>query len=623
MPHRFTFLFALLLAVQLPLQSSDQDIVDEIMNGTKLRAAVRAGDLQEIKRLLALGVNVNAHGVPERFAQKYAAIQEGGVVIGPNAVGTEFNKMPWPGSVKNVHKEMTKLILPHLKMEYADFSPWDKAAPVILPREDVADQEQNGFWRPTPLRVAIINKQFEAAKLLIEKGAVTNNASEFGPALYDLAVKNADGPMIKLLVEKGATVPRNGVALLTAAKQGDLELVKFLVANGSPINTSPSPLVGLIRHHEPIVRDGKALSQEESDKLRLEIIKFFLAKGANTNLRARAYGGQPPLYACLDAVDGPLRKPLVELLLSKKANASCRAQFHMTPLHLLCMADEPDLALIKLLLEKGAKVNAVLTPDAIVKDGKVETSFYPETKVVVTEVPEHDRLGKYTALHMALRNYLLKPSQTKAELVKLLISKRGNVNAITRVGLLPLHMLAVMGKPGAGDASLRTTAVDLAACILDARADVNAKRGTKEDYEARRAPSGPTALEMAVENARPELAGLLLDRGAKVNMESASEQVKAFMASYKRKPPQRVPKSDPVAKKDAASEPPPKAEPARKAPPAKAAAKGVKKIVVLKDGREIKATIVMAMGKQLAVKDIEGKMHQIAKDDVQEIRNPQ
>jgi hypothetical protein len=84
----------------------------------------------------------------------------------------------------------------------------------------------------------------------------------------------------------------------------------------------------------------------------------------------------------------------------------------------------------------------------------------------------------------------------------------------------------------------------------------------------------------------------------------------------------------PVVKPDSTSVEPrtpvkPTSDATKKAEPAKPAVpKGVKKIVVLKDGREIMATMIMEMGKQMAVKDITGKMHEISKTDVQEVRNP-
>ena len=74
MSYRLSALLLACVAVTWSLKAND--IVDEVIGASRLRAAVRAGKLDRIEKLLAAGVNVNTDGVPPRFAAKYAPITE-------------------------------------------------------------------------------------------------------------------------------------------------------------------------------------------------------------------------------------------------------------------------------------------------------------------------------------------------------------------------------------------------------------------------------------------------------------------------------------------------------------------------------------------------------------------
>ena len=133
------------------------------------------------------------------------------------------------------------------------------------------DDEMSPCWM-TPLHTAIINKQLEIAKILIENGANVN--SDLG---YDIgytplfsAVLDESFEIAKLLIQNGAKIhsKRQEVTLLEIACQGGhLDMVKLLVDNGANI-------------HQPS-KHGNTNLNTAAHYGHFEIVKFFIDSGAN------------------------------------------------------------------------------------------------------------------------------------------------------------------------------------------------------------------------------------------------------------------------------------------------------------------------------------------------------
>ena len=83
----------------------------------------------------------------------------------------------------------------------------------------------------TPLQVAVGAGSFDAAKLLLDKGADPNSATDWGTALFD-AARRGDADMIKLLLSHGARkdyfVPGFGTAYTYALANGHKEVAELL-----------------------------------------------------------------------------------------------------------------------------------------------------------------------------------------------------------------------------------------------------------------------------------------------------------------------------------------------------------------------------------------------------------
>ena len=159
-----------------------------------LSYAAKSGNVDEVKRLLAAGVNVNA-----RDAEGFTPLLE-----------TAF-----AGNV-----EMAKVL--------------------ISAGADV-NAEKNG---DTPLYAAAMHNSKNLAELLIANGANVNAGAKFGDLPIDIASQFGYKDMVALLIDKGSSVNSrtiNGFTPLDAAVAGGrVDVAKFLIAHGADVNAKTS-----------------------------------------------------------------------------------------------------------------------------------------------------------------------------------------------------------------------------------------------------------------------------------------------------------------------------------------------------------------------------------------------
>ena len=90
----------------------------------------------------------------------------------------------------------------------------------------------------TPLHVAAYRKQYEAARVLMKRGANPNALDAQRYDIVTIAAVADDVPMLKVVLEGGAsaknvTSPYDGTALIAAAHLGHDEVVKVLIGRAS------------------------------------------------------------------------------------------------------------------------------------------------------------------------------------------------------------------------------------------------------------------------------------------------------------------------------------------------------------------------------------------------------
>jgi ankyrin repeat protein len=139
-----------------------------------------------------------------------------------------------------------------------------------------------------------------------------------------------------------------GAALVDAALNGNLACVRKLLSSGAPPNGDVVILGSKTKDHTPLVAAAQAGSAP--------VMKALLEAGANPNLRALAGPkpddiGLPPLVAAVSSSLGGAAQDLI----SRGADVNAADGTGMTSLH--WAAVEGNLELVRLLVEKGAKVD--------------------------------------------------------------------------------------------------------------------------------------------------------------------------------------------------------------------------------------------------------------------------
>lgn len=234
----------------------------------------------------------------------------------------------------------------------------------------------------TPLMHAVVNAGADCVKLLLDKGADPNISNNAGATALMWAV--GDVQKVQLLLAKGAHVnavskEEKSALRLAANLPNSLAVVKALLAKGANVNQADK------RGFTPLVTAGFAGN--------LEMVQLLLAKGADP--KAKTKFGATYLIAITnstniaavkwavaqgldvkdkkeDLLTGPAMNgalDIVQLLLTKGADANLPDSLGYTPLMHAVLTETSSLELVKLLLEHGADAKVTA------KDGLTALSF--------------------------------------------------------------------------------------------------------------------------------------------------------------------------------------------------------------------------------------------------------
>jgi ankyrin repeat protein len=237
-----------------------------------------------------------------------------------------------------------------LLMEAAAFGSIDAMKMLLAAGADVNAKNQ---FDSTPLLLAAGNN--EKARLLIERGADVNAKTKSGRTPLMIAATCAGcAPTLKLLIEKGANVQaidqHKVGALRLAADADDLESIKLLLAKGADPKASDDA--------------GNDAMQSAANNCNLEASRLLLSKGASPNT-ANTFGGEVKFGKIQLIGLTPLMlastycsPQLVKTLLDAGANIKAIDVRGMTPLHFAISSEIQDLAVVRLLIQAGAEVNA-------------------------------------------------------------------------------------------------------------------------------------------------------------------------------------------------------------------------------------------------------------------------
>ncbi|KAE8144895.1 ankyrin repeat-containing domain protein [Aspergillus avenaceus] len=337
----------------------------------------------------------------------------------------------------------------------------------------------------TAMFIAVTLNQFPTVECLLSCGADPNVPTINECSLFSAI--NLEGDLYKLLVERGADIKipnqKGTTPLILAAGLGRADVVEFLLQHKFPLDAQDATghtalLLATLRRHAKIVRmlieagaDAKIQAirglgavhlATDSDTLRslleyrkrididqrdisgatalmralqnphppLEIVDILVKAGADLNMQDLT--GDTAL--CVAAARNNLHMALT-LLNEPEVAINSGSQADGAPLHLACRI--PSMALVKLLIQKGAYVNNTVS---IIFGTPLQAACWLRPGAAYNPSADVRRVSGYrgTALNIA-------PMRCLSDMIRLLIMKGADVNTCDYKRALPVHYAAFSG----------------------------------------------------------------------------------------------------------------------------------------------------------------------------------
>jgi tankyrase len=341
----------------------------------------------------------------------------------------------------------------------------------------------------------------QACRLLLQYGVDSTIVSLQGYTAAQLATDNVQ-KMLRECASLTDDIPTGGtdvdLQLLEAAKAGDLEVVKKIVA-AHPHAVNCRDLDG--RHSTPL--------HFAAGYNRVAVVEFLLKHGADVH--AKDKGGLVPLHnACSYG-----HYEVTQLLIEHGACVNVADLWKFTPLHEA--AAKGKFEICKLLIKHGADANKKNrdghTPLDLVKEGDTDVADLLRGDAALLEAAKKGNLARVqklatpenincrdtqgrnsTPLHLAA-------GYNNVEVAEFLLENGADVNAQDKGGLIPLHNASSYGH------------VDIAALLIKFNTCVNAVDKW-----------GFTPLHEAAQKGRTQLCALLLAHGADPTMKNQEGQ---------------------------------------------------------------------------------------------------
>jgi ankyrin repeat protein len=205
--------------------------------------------------------------------------------------------------------------------------------------EQGANVNAKGDMGETPVQKAMSQNELETVKVLFKLGADPLTSGAMGFSLLEFAIDLGDKEFVKEIISKIREKSKGGLnALTTAAKKGDLDMVKLLVEAGFDVDDRDS-----FGSESPLIK--------ASYYGKLQVVKYLLEKGADIKLTD--YKGNTALLNA--AYNG--HTDVVKELLKNGAEINERNNHNWNALMQACIEGHYETA--KFLLEKGSPTDEI------------------------------------------------------------------------------------------------------------------------------------------------------------------------------------------------------------------------------------------------------------------------
>ena len=293
-------------------------LVPSLVTAKSLHSVAKSGSIEEVKRLLSKGANINAEDEGS-LTPIHALIYDRYIVA--SSKGT---KEPLEQRTRyRSYVEMVKLLIAN----------------------GVKINTKDGGGR-SPLHYASMLGHQGVVELLITAGADVNMIDDAGNTPLHLSTQMGHQIVSESLITKGANVNakllRGDSPLHLAAARGRTAAVELLLARGADVNARNSsgktPLYFITERRQTVIGHW-------------DVMNLLIAYKANISARDNTYEFTPLHQA---AEKG--RLPIARLLIARGADVNAKDRWGSTPLHRAAYGH--NRAMAELLINKGADVNA-------------------------------------------------------------------------------------------------------------------------------------------------------------------------------------------------------------------------------------------------------------------------
>ena len=414
---------------------------EEKTMGNSLHSAAEAGDVAEIKSLLAIGFSIDRRDdegrTPFMVAAKNGKLQAATYLLKQGADPTLQSNKGWNVlhyASRGGNREVCELMLSH------------------VPSIDSITKEGH-----TPLMIAAANDELQAVKCLLKQGADPSLQDDRGWNVLHFASRGGNPEVIELMLSHvpciDSRTKEGYTPLMIAAFTDKLQAVKYLLKQGTDPSLQDNrgwnvlhvasqggnlEVIELMLSHVPSIdsrtKEGFTPLMIAAFTDKLQAVKYLLKQDADPSLQDNR--GWNVLHFASQG--GNLE--VIELMLSHVPSIDSRTKEGYTPL--MIAAGNDNLQAVKCLLKQGAD------PSLQDHDGRNVLHFAskfgnPEIiELMLSHVPSIDSITKEgdTPLLIAARN-------DKLQAVKYLVQQGADPSLQDHDGWNVLHFASKFGNP--------------------------------------------------------------------------------------------------------------------------------------------------------------------------------